>query len=231
MCEIDDKLFVDKMDGGGGNMLDLYVTRHGQTVWNIERRFQGRKDSPLTELGRIQAALLHERIKNLELDVIYTSPSKRTIETTRLIKGNLDIPVHEAEELYEMDFGEWEGQSIDEVLKEHSQLYEHLVYEPDKYVPVTGESFDELFMRTRKIVEEIKRKYWEKKVLIVTHGVTRKALMAQFHKSEVDEFWKSESIAKQTSLTHIRIEDNGESRILLNNDYTHWKHLEKEITI
>lgn len=212
-------------------MLDLYITRHGQTVWNIERRFQGRKDSPLTDLGRTQAALLHERIKNLGIDVIYTSPSKRAVETTRLIRGNLDVPVYEAEELYEMDFGDWEGQSIDEVLKEHSQLYEHLVYEPGKYVPVTGESFDELFIRTRKIIEDIKRGYHDKRVLIVTHGVTRKALMSQFSKSTIDEFWKSESIAKQTSLTHVRMENDGTSRILMNNDYTHWKHLEKEITI
>lgn len=212
-------------------MVDLYITRHGQTVWNIERRFQGRKDSPLTELGRTQASLLHERIKNFDLDAIYTSPSKRTMETTRLIKGGLDIPVYEAEELYEMNFGDWEGMSIDEVLKDYSQVYEHLVYEPSKYVPITGETFEEIFNRTKRIIEHIKEKHEAQKILIVTHGLTRKVLMAQFHKSSIDDFWKSESIAKQTSLTHVRIEDSGESRILMNNDYSHWKHLEKEITL
>ena len=56
-------------------MINLYVTRHGQTVWNVERKFQGRKDSPLTELGKMQALLFHERLKKLDVDIIYCSPS------------------------------------------------------------------------------------------------------------------------------------------------------------
>lgn len=209
-------------------MLDLYITRHGQTVWNMERRFQGRHDSDLTQFGRMQASLLHGRIKDLNLDVIYTSPSKRAWDTTMLLKKDLDIPVYKSEELYEMGFGDWEGRILEEVMEEHAHLYSHLIQTPSKYIPVTGESFEELFNRTNAFIGRIKEQHGGQRVLIVTHGITRKAIMSLFQDKNIDEFWQSENIAKQTSLTHIQITEDGKSKVLMNNDYTHWKHLEEK---
>lgn len=59
-------------------MLHLYIARHGQTQWNVEKRMQGWLDSDLTELGLYNARALGERLKDIELNQVYISPSKRT---------------------------------------------------------------------------------------------------------------------------------------------------------
>ena len=71
----------------------VYVTRHGETEWNVEKRMQGRKNSALTENGMLQAKQLGDRMKDLPIDAIYSSPSERTLHTAELIKGERDVPI------------------------------------------------------------------------------------------------------------------------------------------
>jgi len=68
-------------------MLTLYITRHGETVWNTQKRMQGWKDSPLTETGRQNAFSLGERLAHIPFRAVYSSPSGRTKETASLICG------------------------------------------------------------------------------------------------------------------------------------------------
>ncbi|MCY7919778.1 histidine phosphatase family protein [Bacillus vallismortis] len=64
-------------------MLHLYIARHGQTQWNVEKRMQGWQDSDLTELGLYNARALGERLPDIEFNQVYISPSKRTEETAK----------------------------------------------------------------------------------------------------------------------------------------------------
>ncbi|MEC1652355.1 histidine phosphatase family protein [Bacillus vallismortis] len=64
-------------------MLHLYIARHGQTQWNVEKRMQGWLDSDLTELGQYNARALGERLRDNEFNQVYISPSKRTEETAK----------------------------------------------------------------------------------------------------------------------------------------------------
>ncbi len=73
-------------------MLHLYIARHGQTQWNVEKRMQGWLDSDLTELGLYNARALGERLKDIELNQVYISPSKRTEETAKTILGSRRPP-------------------------------------------------------------------------------------------------------------------------------------------
>ena len=63
----------------------IYLTRHGQTLWNIEKRLQGRDNSPLTEEGIERAAELRDRIKDIHIDIIYSSPIERALTTANII--------------------------------------------------------------------------------------------------------------------------------------------------
>jgi broad specificity phosphatase PhoE len=73
-------------------MIKLYITRHGETIWNTEKRMQGWLDSNLTENGKKNAEALGERLKDIEFEAIYSSPSQRTKTTTELVKGDRAIP-------------------------------------------------------------------------------------------------------------------------------------------
>ncbi|CEK30117.1 phosphoglycerate mutase family protein [[Clostridium] sordellii] len=73
--------------------MKIYITRHGQTQWNIEDRIQGSQNSNLTEQGKQDALNLGDKLRYTKIDYIYTSPLKRTYNTALLIKRNRDIPI------------------------------------------------------------------------------------------------------------------------------------------
>jgi len=73
--------------------MEIYFVRHGQTVWNVEKRFQGLSDSPLTELGITQAKLLGEKLKDIKFDKFYSTSLKRANDTANYIKGNREQEV------------------------------------------------------------------------------------------------------------------------------------------
>lgn len=74
-------------------MTRVYMIRHGETDWNKAHRLQGWSDIPLNERGRAQAACAAKMMASVPLDVIYTSPLKRAVETADIIRGERDIPV------------------------------------------------------------------------------------------------------------------------------------------
>ena len=73
--------------------MEIYFVRHGQTIWNVEKRFQGLSDSPLTELGITQAKLLGKKLKDIKFDKFYSTSLKRANDTANYIKGDRDQEV------------------------------------------------------------------------------------------------------------------------------------------
>lgn len=99
---------------------ELFILRHGQTVWNKAGKFQGRRDSPLTALGRAQALRQRAILDGFGMvpSLVYSSPQGRALATARLIFGD-DVPIRMDDRLQEIDFGLWEGKTRDEV---HSEI-------------------------------------------------------------------------------------------------------------
>ena len=71
----------------------IYIIRHGETDWNVLRKFQGRTDIPLNENGRQVAAWTKEGLKDVAFDLVYTSPLRRAKETAQIIVGDRQIPI------------------------------------------------------------------------------------------------------------------------------------------
>jgi len=80
-------------------LLKLFLTRHGETVWNVEKSLQGWKDSDLTGTGVTNAIALGETLNETVFQAVYASPSKRTIDTAKLIMGNKEVPIKPDERL------------------------------------------------------------------------------------------------------------------------------------
>ena len=87
----------------------LYIMRHGETDWNKEKRLQGQSDIELNEFGRNLAYKTKEGLKDVQVDLVITSPLKRARETALIVKGDREIPVIEDARIEEMCFGEYEG--------------------------------------------------------------------------------------------------------------------------
>ncbi|QIZ67554.1 histidine phosphatase family protein [Geobacillus subterraneus] len=167
----------------------LYLTRHGETKWNVEKRMQGWQDSPLTEKGRQDAKRLGKRLEVVELTAIYASTSGRALETAELVRGRRPIPIYQDERLREIHLGDWEGKTHDEIREMDPLAFDYFWNAPHRYAPERGERFFDVQQRALEAVRRIVRRHEGETVLIVTHGVVLKTLMAAFKGAPLDQLW------------------------------------------
>lgn len=147
------------------NYCTLYVTRHGETQWNILGRVQGHTDSPLTHKGVKQAKNLALEFKNIKFDAVYSSDLLRAKRTAEIAILEHKLAVETTEALRERNFGKYEGST-----KKVLELLEEL---RDKNIPYETENIESDEKLTERIItflREIAVAYPNKTVLIVTHG-------------------------------------------------------------
>lgn len=203
----------------------IYLTRHGQTLWNIEKRLQGRGNSPLTEDGIERAKELRDRIKGMNIDVIYSSPIERALNTANIIKGDKNIEVITDDGLMEMCFGDYEGRRTDEVMKENPSWDIGLIMKGNTILSApNGENLAEVRDRVSKTMDRIIEENRGKTILIVAHGITLKALMYYFKDDEVND-----EVMGQATLTKINIYENNNFHIEYKNDNSHFTVKEQKL--
>lgn len=188
-------------------MTKLLLIRHGETHFNTEKRFQGFKDSPLTEKGIAQAKLLSERLKDTSIDVIYTSSLGRAVETAVLLKGDSNIEIIENDNLREMNLAKMEGYTTDELMISHKEQYHNFWNNPDKFIPDGGETFEELRERVSSEVSKIVEKHKGQTVVIVSHTVAIKSYLGYIDNLPIAKLWNPPYL-HQTSLTVIDYEES-----------------------
>ena len=93
----------------------LILVRHGSTAWNEEGKYQGTIDIPLSDRGRQEAEMVAERLRDEKIDAVYSSNLRRARETAEIIARPHGLPVQVIEELGEMNFGDWEGMTAQEI--------------------------------------------------------------------------------------------------------------------
>ncbi|WP_278524513.1 histidine phosphatase family protein [Clostridium cochlearium] len=167
----------------------LYITRHGQTIWNTQRKMQGWKDSPLTQLGLKQAKRLGKRLEDDNIDIIYSSPLGRALKTAKIIRGERDISILCDERLKEIKLGKWEGIEHYVIDSDYKEEIYNFWNNPKLYKSVEGETFLQLRNRVKDFLDEIIKKHKNKTILIVTHAITLKAIMNYIEDLTIDNFW------------------------------------------
>lgn len=194
-------------------MIHLYVIRHGETEWNKEKRSQGRLDSSLTEKGKKDARSLGARLDNTEFCQIISSPSGRTLETVRLVKGERMIPLITDERLMEIDLGAWQGKTEEEVKSLYPEEFDAYWNEPERYKGVGGETFLQVQQRVIEFLKDLEDTVTEGNILIVTHGVVMKTLYLLCRNTSLKHLWDPPFI-HGTSLTIVSL-DAGKKELLL----------------
>lgn len=152
------------------------LLRHVETVWNREKRIQGRKDSPLTANGVAKARTLGIWLGAFPWDRIVTSRLARSVRTGALINETLKLPLESMPELDEMDWGSWEGLSLTQIRAVHPQRLALLETDFWSNAPPGGETRARVFDRTHAALNALARKHPAEQVLVIVHGGVLKAL-------------------------------------------------------
>ncbi|MGZ4559175.1 MAG: histidine phosphatase family protein, partial [Mycobacteriaceae bacterium] len=151
--------------------------RHGQTVLSVDRRYSGRGNPELTELGLEQAAAAAQHVGAMsEIVSIVSSPLGRARQTADVASQVLKLPVRVHEGLTETDFGEWEGLTFREAAQRDPELHRRWLGDTS-VAPPGGESFDAVHRRIARARDELIATYGGATVLVVSHVTPIKTLL------------------------------------------------------
>jgi ribonuclease H / adenosylcobalamin/alpha-ribazole phosphatase len=154
------------------------LLRHGQTPMSVQRRYVGRSDVPLTDLGVRQAVAAAKRLASAGLDVIVTSPLRRAVQTAEEVAAATGAPVVADEGFRETDFGAWEGLTFAEVRERWPAEMTAWLADP-AVAPPGGESFTEVSERVTAALDRVLAARDRRAVLIVSHVTPIKMLVAK----------------------------------------------------
>jgi len=178
-------------------MSKLILLRHGQSQWNLENRFTGWIDVPLSEQGIKEAKEAGAKLKDLKIDCAYTSVLQRAIETLNLVlraTGKNSIPITKNAALNERHYGELQGLNKEEMAKKFSKDQVQLWRRSYDVAPPGGESLKDTAARTlpyfRKAVLMDLRQ--GKNVLIAAHGNSLRSIVMEIEHLTPEQILKVE---------------------------------------
>jgi broad specificity phosphatase PhoE len=150
----------------------IFMVRHGQTVWNVDKRFRGTVDVPLNEKGRRDAQRAATRLADAGLEAVYTSPLSRAREVADAIAGAAGLhATADLDALLNLDYGEWHGRTKDECAARDPEAWRLYRERPEQARCPGGESLAHAADRVTAALLDIARRHPDGVVAAVSHGV------------------------------------------------------------
>lgn len=200
-------------------MTRLILIRHAESAHNLANRIQGHHDSPLTPEGLRQARSLAQRLKSFKIDRIYSSDLGRAFSTTKEIVRYKKVAVVQDPQLREIQLGEWEGMTVEEVDRLYDNGYQKWLKKPSACHIPGCEKISHFRKRITERVRKIARANRGKTIALVTHGGAITALLADWLQADFDHLLLNFRIDN----TSITIADETDKRVHLKtiNDTAH----------
>ena len=166
-------------------VLKLYIVRHGETEWNVIKRFQGQLNTPLTEKGMEKLRETGKKLENVLFDEVYTSELGRTVASAEIILNenrgyrNKKLELKKLAELNEVYFGVWQGLTYEEVFLKYPEEANNYFYNVKNYKAenVEAENLKDALERFLKGINKILNRHKSGNILVVTHGTVFEMFM------------------------------------------------------
>ncbi len=192
----------------------LILIRHGQTEWNLKKRYCGFIDLELNKNGRMQAGKLHKKMRRQSIHKVYASDRKRAVQTAGIVFKKQRIEM--MPDLREIHFGVFEGLNHDEILEKYPDIYKKWLKDPYNVTIPKGESLAKFKKRVVSAIKKIVKENSGKTVAVVCHGGAISIFINHLLKSK--DFWMQ--IPKSTAMSIVEFEKN-KARIKVFNDVSH----------
>jgi broad specificity phosphatase PhoE len=170
-------------------MLEILIIRHGETAWNTAEIFRGRVPVELSELGLQQAEKLSSYLSPKKIKAVYCSPLQRALQTAEAVARRQQVTAQPLDDLTDLDFGQWEGVSVQEVKIKYAEIYRLWLERPDLAQVPGGESLQEARKRSLSAMDKIITENKEGSVAIITHRVITKVLACALLGLDESHFW------------------------------------------
>ncbi|MGW8972424.1 histidine phosphatase family protein [Streptomyces platensis] len=194
-------------------MTDFILVRHGETVWHAENRYAGRTDVPLTDLGREQAAALATWAATAGLTAVWSSPLSRARLTAAPAAAACGLTAHVDERLYELDFGQGEGLTRDEMHRRFPERLAAFLADPVAHHLPDGEDPRRAAERAAGCLADLARAEPHGRILLVAHSTLVRVLLCHLLGIPLAEYRRVFPRLDNGARTELRIE-NGQPALL-----------------
>ena len=186
-------------------MTTVYLARHGESDWNVERRWQGHADRPLTERGREQARALAAKLEDVELDAVYASDLRRAWETAEAVAAPRGLEVVRLPELREVDVGSWSGFTRDECADRFPEAF--VRWREGGTGWDDGESYEDMAVRIVGTIECLAAQHPDGAILVVSHGGPIRAVHAHALGVDIATHRRTGPVEPNARLSSVSVQD------------------------
>ncbi len=158
----------------------LVLVRHGETAWNREGRFQGQSQIGLNQRGILQAQQIAKVVPPMKPSALYSSPLPRTLMTAEEISKELSSPVVPIDGFKEINLGELEGITAQEMRSRHGQIYSAWRKDPSEVVFPGGESIKQLQERSWRAILDLEQAHRNDVIVVVSHNFAIRTILCRF---------------------------------------------------
>ncbi|OKH54280.1 histidine phosphatase family protein [Calothrix sp. HK-06] len=168
--------------------LTLYFLRHGQTECSRSNSYCGSIDPELTPDGMEMAQVFADAYGSTHWKAIFSSPMRRTIATAKPLCDIVKLQPELRDGLKEINYGQWEGKTPETVSVDFHDDYIRWLADPAWYGPTGGEMAIAIASRAMQVIEEIKQRYTDGNVLVVSHKATIRIMLCSLMGIDVGRF-------------------------------------------
>jgi broad specificity phosphatase PhoE len=183
----------------------LFLSRHGETDWNAEGRWQGHADQPLNEHGLAQARGLAHRLRGTRLDAIYSSDLQRSRATADVVAAEHGLTVVALPELREVDVGEWSGLTRADIEERWPERF--AAWRDGGRGWLHGESYEEMAARVIACLDRLAREHDGGRLLYVGHGGTIRGVLAHARAISYREYRQIHPTIANCSVHRVAVRD------------------------
>lgn len=200
----------------------IILVRHGQTEWNRVERFRGRANIDLNATGLRQANATAAKLARLGVAAIFSSPLKRALATAEPAARLLDLQINHLPEVTDVDYGAWQGLTLEEAEKRDPALFDLWRFSPQAVRFPGGEAMEEVRQRAASAVEALKERHVGQSIAFVSHIVVCRLLVLHLLRLDTAHFWH---IAQDNCALNVFEVRDGQPRALVLNDTCHLREL------
>ncbi len=168
--------------------MEIFLLRHGETLWNFEKRCQGLTDLELNDTGLEQARTIARQLSHERIHAVFSSHLKRAHQTAQVIGEAHSLNVITDSDFRELDHGEFEGLTFNEIHASYRDFIQAWREKPAHLAIPGGESIADVDQRAWRGIEKIKRQYLHKTVVVVSHQFPLVSILCRVTGTPLNEY-------------------------------------------
>ena len=177
-----------------GTPVRILLVRHGETAFNVEGRWQGQSDSPLTERGLAQARELSRALAQEPIAAVYSSDLGRALNTAGEVARPHQLAVQTDTRLREVDTGRWTGKGRFEIDNEFPGGLEDWAERPSSMRLPDGETIEEAQARALAFFAERVPAHRDETIVVISHGAVGQAILVNAMGGTVSDLWLKQRV-------------------------------------